>query len=84
MLHHMLEHIFGLLKLFGVHLFNLCVMLGFEFKQKDKKMSKVNKKRKIIPSPTPPPSRGPAFFPFARVAQRPAQSIQRARPARPT
>ena len=45
---HMLEHIFRLMNLFGVHLFNLRVMLGFEFKHKDKKMSKVNKKGEII------------------------------------
>jgi hypothetical protein len=64
MLHHMLEHIFRLMNLFGVHLFNLRVMLGFEFKHKDKKMSKVNKKGKIISTPTPPPSRGPAFSPL--------------------
>jgi hypothetical protein len=42
MLHHMLEHVFRLMNLFGVHLFNSCVMLEFESKQKDKKMSKAN------------------------------------------
>jgi hypothetical protein len=45
MLHHMLEHIFRLVKLFGVHLFNLCVMLEFESKQKENKMSKVNRNK---------------------------------------
>jgi hypothetical protein len=42
MLHYMLEHIFRLMNLFGVHLFNLCVMLEFESKQKEDKMSKAN------------------------------------------
>jgi hypothetical protein len=42
MLHHMMEKIFRWMNLFGVHLFNLCVMLEFESKQKEKKMSKVN------------------------------------------
>jgi hypothetical protein len=42
MLHHMLEHIFRLMNLFGVYLFNLCVMLEFDSKQKEKKMSKAN------------------------------------------
>ena len=45
MLHHMMEHIFRLMNLFGVHLFNLCVMLEFESKQKEKKMSKANGKQ---------------------------------------
>jgi hypothetical protein len=45
MLHHMLEHIFRLMNLFVVHLFNLCVMLEFESKQKEKKISKANGKQ---------------------------------------
>jgi hypothetical protein len=45
MLHHMMEHIFRLMNLFVVHLFNLCVMLEFESKQKEKKMSKANGKQ---------------------------------------
>jgi hypothetical protein len=45
MLHHMLEHIFRLMNLFVVHLLNLCVMLEFESKQKEKKMSKANVKQ---------------------------------------
>jgi hypothetical protein len=45
MLRHMLEHIIRLMKLFGVHLFNLCVMLEFESKQKENKMSKVNRSK---------------------------------------
>jgi hypothetical protein len=45
MLHHMLEHIFRLMNLFVVHLFNLCVMLEFESKEKEKKISKANGKQ---------------------------------------
>jgi hypothetical protein len=81
MLHHMLEHIFRLMNLFGVHLFNLRVMLGFEFKHKDKKMSKVNKKRENHLQPNSPSQPWPSLFFFARVAQRSARPIQRARPA---
>jgi hypothetical protein len=59
MLHHMLEHIFRLMNLFGVHLFNLCVMLEFQSKQKEEKMSKANgnkhKKGENKTSPTAPP-----------------------------
>jgi hypothetical protein len=45
MLHHMLEHKFRLINLFGVYLFNLCIMLDFESKQKEKKISKANENK---------------------------------------
>jgi hypothetical protein len=53
MLHHMLEHMFRLMKLFGVPLFNLCVMLEFESKQKENKISK--KWGNFQPPPIGPP-----------------------------
>jgi hypothetical protein len=80
MLHHMLEHIFRLMNLFVVHLFNLCVMLEFESKEKEKKISKANGKQiekgKQNQPNSPSSSSQPnsAWWPRSRASSRAAHS----------